>query len=200
HTADFDRSLEDEGMSDVFVGSDQRPIWSADGESVYVLASDQGSTHIHRVNLEGNAVTPITTGARRLTAFDLTPEGRALVYIAGDAVTPFELFTSRANGRDERQLSNHNAEFMAEVELSPAQEIRFQSQAGDLEIQGWIIKPPGFKDGVKYPLIVQIHGGPHAMYANALFHEMQLMAARGYVVLFTNPRGSAGYGREDPQS
>src|SRR5690606_19799495 len=69
HTADFDRSLEDEGMSDVFVGSDQRPIWSADGESVYVLASDQGSTHIHRVNLEGNAVTPITTGARRLTAF-----------------------------------------------------------------------------------------------------------------------------------
>jgi dipeptidyl aminopeptidase/acylaminoacyl peptidase len=67
-----------------------------------------------------------------------------------------------------------------------------------LDLQGWLLKPPAFDDagGVKYPLILQIHGGPHAMYGHAPFHEMQLMAARGYVVLFTNPRGSAGYGEE----
>jgi dipeptidyl aminopeptidase/acylaminoacyl peptidase len=80
--------------------------------------------------------------------------------------------------------------------LSPAEEILFTSQAGDREIQGWMLKPYGFRKKVKYPLILQIHGGPHAMYGHALFHEMQLMAARGYAVLFTNPRGSAGYGEE----
>lgn len=194
HTAAFDRSLDDAGMSDVYAGSDQRPVWSADGASVYVLASDQGTTHIHRVNLEDKSVSPVTTGDRRVTGFDLTADGRSLAFVAGDATTPFELFTSRATGRDERQLSNHNQEFLKTVELSPATELRFQSQTGDLEIQGWVIQPPGFKEGIKYPLIVQIHGGPHAMYARALFHEMQLMAARGYVVLFTNPRGSSGYG------
>jgi dipeptidyl aminopeptidase/acylaminoacyl peptidase len=196
HTAAFDRSLEDEGMSDVFVGGDQRPVWSPDGTSVYVLASDQGATHIHRINLEENSVDQITTGARRITGFALTPDGRSLTYIAGDANHPFELFTARATGRDERQLSDHNRQFLAEIELAPAEEIRFPSPSGDRELQGWILKPPGFKDGVKYPLIMQIHGGPHAMYGQSPFHEMQLMAARGYVVLFTNPRGSAGYGQD----
>lgn len=194
HTAAFDRSLEDAGMSDVYTSGDQRPVWSPDGASVYVLASDQGTTHIHRVNLEDKSVSPVTTGDRRVTGFDLAPDGRWLAFVSGDPTTPFELSTARATGRDERQLSNHNQEFLDTVELSPATELRFQSQTGDLEIQGWIIKPPGFNEGIKYPLIVQIHGGPHAMYARALFHEMQLMAARGYVVLFTNPRGSSGYG------
>lgn len=194
HTAAHDRSLEDAGMSDVYAGADQRPIWAPDGSAVFVLASDQGATHICRVNLDDNSVTQVTSGDRRLTGFDLTPDGKALAFIAGDSAHPFELFTARTTGRDERQLSDHNREFLAEVALSPAEELRFQSQSGDLEIQGWILKPPGFKAGVKYPLILQIHGGPHAMYGHALFHEMQLMAARGYVVLLTNPRGSSGYG------
>ena len=194
HTAEYDRSLVDAGMSDVFAGSDQRPMWTPDGATVYVLASDQGATHIHRVNLEENSVNQVTTGPRRVTGFSLAPDGRSLAYVAGDASHPFEVFTARATGRDERQLSDHNRQFLGEVELSPAEEIRFQSQSGDLELQGWILKPPGFTEGVKYPLIVQIHGGPHAMYGQSLFHEMQLMAARGYVVLFTNPRGSSGYG------
>jgi acylaminoacyl-peptidase len=93
-------------------------------------------------------------------------------------------------------LTAHNVDFLDEVALSPAEEIIFTSQAGDREIQGWILKPYGFQTGVKYPAIVQIHGGPHGMYGQGLFHEMQLMAARGYVVLFTNPRGSQGYGEE----
>ena len=196
HTAAFDRSLEDAGMSDVSMSGDQRPAWAPDGEAIFVLASDQGSTHIHRVDLGENSVTPITAGQRRLTGFALSPDGRTLAYVAGDANHPFELFVARANGQGERQCSSHNDAFIHAVSLSPATEIRFQSQAGDREIQGWVLKPPGFKDGIKYPLIVQIHGGPHAMYAQAMFHEMQLMAARGYVVFFSNPRGSSGYGQE----
>ncbi len=114
----------------------------------------------------------------------------------GRALPHLKLFASDRDGSNERQLSAQNADLLNEVAISSPEEFTFKSQAGDLDIQGWILKPYGFTEGVKYPLIVQIHGGPHSMYAQAMFHEMQLMAARGYVVVFTNPRGSAGYGEE----
>ncbi|HEV2107518.1 MAG TPA: S9 family peptidase, partial [Thermomicrobiales bacterium] len=96
----------------------------------------------------------------------------------------------------ERALTSHTGAFLAEVALSPAREIRCSSPVDGMEIQGWVIHPPGFnaEAATTYPLILQIHGGPHAMYGHGFFHEMQLMAAHGYVVLYTNPRGSAGYG------
>ncbi len=195
HTVAWDRSFGDFGMSDVYVASEHRPIWSADGRSVFALASDSGSTHVYRVDLDGGEVTTVSGGPRRLAAFALAADGR-LVYAAGDASHPFELFAAASDGEGERRLTDHNRALLDEVALSPAEEIRFASQAGDVELQGWVLKPPGFREGagVKHPLILQIHGGPHAMYGQALFHEMQLMAARGYVVLYTNPRGSAGYG------
>ncbi|MDP9362768.1 MAG: S9 family peptidase [Chloroflexota bacterium] len=196
HTLAWDRSFGDFGMSDAIATGEQRPVWAPDGRSVLALASDQGTTHVHRVALDGGDVSPVTTGARRVIAFALLPDGERLVFAAGDASHPNELFVANADGSDERRLTDHNQAFLDEVALSPAEEIRFRSQAGDVELQGWILKPPGFRDGsgITYPLILQIHGGPHAMYGQSLFHEMQLMAARGYVVLFTNPRGSAGYG------
>ena len=196
HTAGWDRSFGDYGMSDVAVGSEQRPVWSPDGSTLLALASDHGTTHVHRVDLDDGGVAPVTTGPRRVAAFGPAPDGRRLAFLAGDAAHPFELFVADVDGGNERQMTDHNRQFLAEVALAPVEELRFPSQAGDLELQGWLMRPPGAVagDGVKRPLIVQIHGGPHAMYGHALFHEMQLMAARGYVVLFTNPRGSAGYG------
>ena len=183
-------------MSDVAAGGDQRPVWATDGSAVLALASDQGTTHVHRVDLASGTVTPVTTGHRRVAGFALAAEGHGLVFLAGDASHPFELFRADAIGTNECPITFHNGEFVSEVALAPIEELRFPSQAGDLELQGWLMKPPGSAaaEGVKLPLILQIHGGPHAMYGHALFHEMQLMAARGYAVLFTNPRGSAGYG------
>ncbi len=195
-TAGWDRSFGDFGMSDVATAADQRPVWAPDGRSVMALASDQGTTHVYRVDLDGGKVTPVTTGARRVVGFATTGDGHSVAFAAGDASHPIELYLAGSDGADERRLTDHNRAFLDEVALRPAEEIRCQSQAGDREIQGWVLKPPGFGEdaGVRYPLILQIHGGPHAMYGHSLFHEMQLMAARGYVVLFTNPRGSAGYG------
>src|SRR5690606_26206294 len=72
---------------------------------------------------------------------------------------------------------------------------RFESDPG-VEVHGWLLKPPAFNPAAKYPAIIQVHGGPHGMYGTGFFHEMQLLAARGYVVLMTNPRGSTGYGQE----
>ncbi len=197
-TAAWDRSFGDFGMSDVTGAGEHRPVWTADGRAILALASDQGATNVYRVELDGGEVTPVTAGSRRVTAFSLAADGRRVVFVAGDANHPFELVVANMTGRKERHLTDHNRDFVDEVMLSPIEEIRYRSHDGDLELQGWMMKPPGFQEesGIKYPLILQIHGGPHAMYGHALFHEMQLMAARGYVVLFTNPRGSAGYGEE----
>jgi dipeptidyl aminopeptidase/acylaminoacyl peptidase len=81
------------------------------------------------------------------------------------------------------------------VTLSEPEEIWYSSFDGK-KIQGWILKPPSFDRSQKYPLILQIHGGPHAAYGNSFTHEFQWMAAKGYVVLFTNPRGSSNYGQD----
>ena len=194
HTAKWDRSLGDSGMSDLFQGADQRPVWSSDGAEVLVLASDRGNTHIFRVAIADGAVNQITEGNRRITNVAQFENGKTLAFVSGTGATAFELFISDRDGGKERQLSAQNADVLKDIAITAPEEFTFMSQAGDLEIQGWILKPYGFTEGVKYPLIVQIHGGPHSMYAQAMFHEMQLMAARGYVVVFTNPRGSAGYG------
>lgn len=196
-TATWDRSLDDDGMSDLFVASDQRPSWSVDGNHLLALSSDDGRTHVYRIPLGDGAVSAVTSGDRRVAGFAPLPDGR-LVLLSGDSVSPFELSVVDEGGKNERQLTHHNRPFLDEVQLAPAEEIRFKSQAGDRDLQGWLLRPPGFAAGsaVNYPLILQIHGGPHAMYGHAPFHEMQLMAARGYLVLFTNPRGSSGYGEE----
>ncbi|MBA2277885.1 MAG: S9 family peptidase, partial [Chloroflexia bacterium] len=98
---------------------------------------------------------------------------------------------------NERRLTDHNQELLGEIHLSAPQELKVSAPDGK-SIQAWILPPPGFDEtsGVKHRLITQIHGGPHAMYGDALFHEMQLMAARGYAVLYCNPRGSVGYGED----
>jgi dipeptidyl aminopeptidase/acylaminoacyl peptidase len=195
HSKAWDFSIGDAGMSDVYMSSDQRPLW-LDDTALLALVSSRGSTNVYRLDTRANNATAVTEGARRVIAVTASPGGERIVYAAGTASQPFELFVANANGRRERALTSHTADFVNEVELAPAEEITFTSQAGDREIQGWVLKPHGFREGVKYPLILQIHGGPHAMYGQGMFHEMQLMAARGYVVLFTNPRGSSGYGEE----
>jgi dipeptidyl aminopeptidase/acylaminoacyl peptidase len=195
HSKAWDHSIGDSGMSDMFMGGDARPLW-AGKNSVHVLVSVRGATNVYRVSLNDGDVKPVTKGAHRVVGMSGGEKDGVLAYVAGNGNTPFELFVADADSGNERQLTAHNADFLEEVALSPAEEITFTSQAGDREIQGWILKPYGFQKGVKYPAIVQIHGGPHGMYGQGLFHEMQLMAARGYAVLFTNPRGSQGYGEE----
>ncbi|HAX23884.1 MAG TPA: hypothetical protein DCX80_02455, partial [Chloroflexi bacterium] len=94
-----------------------------------------------------------------------------------------------------RQITNLNDEWREQVELPDPEPFRVASADG-VQIHGWVLKPPGFDPATKYPLLLEIHGGPFGMYGESLMHEFQVLAARGYVVLYTNPRGSAGYGDE----
>src|SRR5699024_2414628 len=105
-----------------------------------------------------------------------------------------EVFITDDQNGGERQVSTLNDDLLNELDLATVDEIRFESDEG-VEVHGWLLQPPGIQDA-RYPAIIQVHGGPHGMYGTGFFHEMQLLAARGYVVLMTNPRGSTGYGQE----
>lgn len=192
HTDDWDTGVGDSGMSDVHASSYSRPVW-LDDDTVAFLASQRGETQIFRLDLASNDVSKITGGKRRISGFGAT--GNGFVYVSGTIHTPFELFHSDRDGHDERMVTDVNRELLDEIVLSEAIELDVTAPDG-WRIQGWLLPPVNRPDDptAKSPAIVQIHGGPHAMYGYAMFHEMQLMAGRGYAVIFCNPRGSAGYG------
>ncbi|MBA3274799.1 MAG: S9 family peptidase, partial [Chloroflexia bacterium] len=187
-----DISFGDSGMSDVHAGSYGGPQWLDDG-SMLVLASQRGETQVYRVTTD-RTVKPVTAGEHRIAGF--APLGDDLAVVRGTIAQPFEL-ESWVGGGPAGTISHANDVLLAEVELIDAIHLPVKSADGT-EIQTWLIPPSGFDEssGAKHPLILQIHGGPHSMYGYAMFHEMQLMAAKGYAVLFSNPRGSAGYGQE----
>jgi dipeptidyl aminopeptidase/acylaminoacyl peptidase len=169
----------------------QFPVWDADGSRLYGLVSDRGSVHVYECALD-EPPAPLAAGERDIQSFTLARDG-TLAFAAGTMTLPSEVFVRRTDGA-EQQLSRVNAALLDELDLPATEEVRFTSDP-NVEVHGWLLKPPGFNPNVKYPAIVQIHGGPHGMYGSGFFHEMQVLAARGYVVLFTNPRGSTGYGQ-----
>jgi dipeptidyl aminopeptidase/acylaminoacyl peptidase len=141
---------------------------------------------------------PQTVVARRweVIAFDLARQSGQIGFVACTPERPPDLYTAAPDGSDERRLTDFNARFLARKQVMPVEEIWITAPDG-VEIQGWLIQPPGFDPAHKYPLAVEIHGGPHAMWGPStlsMWHEWQCLAARGYVVFFCNPRGSEGYG------
>lgn len=194
HTAAWDVSVESTGMSDLANASDSGPVW-LDDHRILTVAAARGAARIFSIDIADGTPVPLTAGPHVVSGF--TVAGDRLVYVQGSVDRPFALHSVALDGSDARPLPDPNQNFLDEVTLSPAIDLSVTSADG-LDIQGWVLTPAGFSEGsdAKHPLIVQIHGGPHAMYGYALFHEMQLMAARGYAVLFTNPRGSDGYGEQ----
>jgi len=177
-----------------------KPQWSSDSRTVYFLSEDRGASHLYAARMDGG-VRQVTSGIERIGAyaangtFTIADNGRvALVRSApaeaGDVVTfPVDRPT------EARRITAVNDGLLADRAIAPVEEITYDSFDGKA-IQGWIIKPPGFDPSKKYPLILDIHGGPHAMYGVEFNQQQQIFAARGFVVLYTNPRGSTGYGEE----
>lgn len=194
HTDEWDVSLGDYGMSDVHASSDSRPMWLND-TTVAFLASRNGETQIHSLDPSTNKVADITTGKRRISGFTIGEND--LVYVSGTIHQPFELHVSAQDGSGERKVTSVNDDLTSKVSFGEAIDITAKAPDGTV-IQGWVLPPADLdtESPAKHPAIVQIHGGPHGMYGYAMFHEMQLMAARGYAVIFCNPRGSAGYGED----
>jgi len=168
--------------------------WSADSQGLYCLMDDQGYSQVYYVSLETGKFRQVCGSQEYIQAFAVNQQGD-LAFISRKAKYPPELYVCPANGQP-IQVSKLHDEWLGEVKVAQTEEIRYQAPDGQ-EIQGWMVKPPDFDPGKKWPLALNIHGGPHVMWspaAHAMWLEWQLHAASGYVVFFCNPRGSDGYG------
>lgn len=166
--------------------------WAADNTGIYFTAEDQGTTNLFFTAAKGGTKA-ITKGAQTLSVDDISKNGMAVGVRSTQLAPPDVVRFSLTNPADMRQLTSVNEDLLTNVKLGEAEEIWYTSADG-MKVQGWIVRPPDFDPKKKYPLILQIHGGPHAMYNVAFNFNRQLHASEGYVVLYTNPRGSTGYG------
>jgi dipeptidyl aminopeptidase/acylaminoacyl peptidase len=168
--------------------------WLPNGEMRFT-AEIGGRTAVMRADMGGKAPTEIIGGRRQIRGTSYDPTGKTIAFVATSMTRPTELFVANADGTGERKLTGFNDAVNADVVWSDAERFTYKS-VGNLEIEGWMMKPYGYEAGKKYPLVIYIHGGPHSSYGEGWFDEFQNLAAQGMWVLFTNPRGSSGYGAD----
>jgi dipeptidyl aminopeptidase/acylaminoacyl peptidase len=180
-------------------GENPRPIvWTKDGQSLIIATAERGSSNLERVLVASGRMDPVTTGAHDIAAFTAAKDAGTIAAtistqtVIGDIAV---LKTADGPSKPPVQVTHVNDPLFSELAQSEPEEIWYSSFDGR-KVQGWILKPPDFDPSKKYPMILEIHGGPHSAYGNVYTHEFQWMAAKGYVVLFTNPRGSTSYGQE----
>jgi dipeptidyl aminopeptidase/acylaminoacyl peptidase len=175
--------------------------WSPDGRWLFDIVEKQGRTPIVRVDTQTGAVSEITHGDQAVLDFSITPDTRTAVALISKPVVIGDLYTVKTGdasdslGGAQTRITDLNKPLWSQLNLTEPDEINYKSFDG-LPIQGWIQKPPDFDPKKKYPMILNIHGGPHAAYGWVFDHEFQWMAAKGYVVLYINPRGSTSYGQD----
>ncbi len=187
-------ALDGSGRRALAPGLDRSPTqlrWAPDGKGLYFDVENEGSRNLWYAPLDGGKARPITSGTQVLTVTDL--ERGLAVGVRSTSTQPSDVVAFEIGRPEPRQLTHVNDDILAGKKLSQAEEIRFTSKDG-LPIQGWVIKPPDFDPAKKYPLVLSIHGGPHAMYNVGFNYSWQAFAAHDYVVLYLNPRGSTGYG------
>lgn len=203
-TSEFEGSCSDWTNSDV---TDEHmmpaPPWSPDGKTLYVLAGQRGSSRVFAIPSNGAGRQPQAVSPNHVHALDFSMDAdrQKMVTLIESPAHLAEVFicTNIADrmgaGIATRRLTNCNDGLFDELALATPEYMPYTGEDG-WPIDGWLLKPQNFDPTKKYPLIVEVHGGPHTQYGYGFMHEMQMLAAAGYVVLFTNPRGSLGYGRD----
>ena len=186
-------------------GGQNKPIWTPDGKGLIAVYTKEGKANLALFDLPvaqdadlGRAgVHDLTTGNQGVMSFRASPDASKLIYVVSTPTRINDLFVlDRATGDAQpKQLTHVNDELFSKLNLTEPEEIWYDSFDGK-HIEAWLQKPPNFDPHKKYPLILNIHGGPHVAYGYVFDHEFQWMAAKGYVVLYPNPRGSTTYGQE----
>jgi dipeptidyl aminopeptidase/acylaminoacyl peptidase len=196
---DFEGTFQDWTNSDI--GDEHlSPVatWSTDGRTLYALASHRGASRIFALSTVGTGTNPptLTPGEVHTRDFSIDLTTNKMVLLIASPTRLQEIFVRSVAPESELQrLTTFNDALFSELDLSTIEYMPYTGADG-WAMDGWIMKPRGFDPSKKYPLIVEIHGGPATQYGYGFFHEMQLLTAAGYVVLYTNPRGSCGYGRD----
>ena len=197
-TADFDYDV---GAG---VGADQRAprgnsgsriLWTDDGKTLIDVVAREGRANLMRFPVAGGAPSELTSGQQAVLSFAGGRGASPLALIVSTPAVIGDLFVLDARSPQPRRLTSFNDALFAQLSLTMPEEIWYTSFDGK-RIQAWVQRPPDFDPSKKYPMILNIHGGPHSAYGWIFSHEFQWMAARGYLVLYPNPRGSTSYGQE----
>lgn len=169
-------------------------VWT-ETNALYFQLSTMGDVRLYYATLDG-AVYPASPEDEHIYDYTVFKSGNEALIAVTNRIFPGELFKYDITTGKRQQLTHFNDAWLEDVTLVDAEPIVYRSHDDTYDVHGWLMKPINYEAGQQYPLIVEIHGGPHAMYGNSFFHELQLLAAQGYGVLYTNPRGSHGYSQQ----
>jgi len=189
----WDRSVGSSVISDMRAHAQTLPpAWTRDGRILF-LGSDQGTANAYSCAASGGDVRAETVGAHQVVSWSLDDSRRRFAAIVATVTDPGNVFVGEVGG-PMRKLTCLNDELLGSRYIAAPERVEFTGADG-WKIEGWLMKPHDFDPAKKWPLVLEIHGGPHTAYGHSFFHEFHVLAGRGYAVLLTNPRGSHAYGQ-----
>jgi len=168
--------------------------WLPDSKTIFFQAEVQGRNPILKIETGSAAVSKVLTDAT-ITGWELSADGKRLIYGRRAVADPPEIFSAGTDGNGRKQLTQFNKELVQEVDIRPVEEMWFQG-AGNYKVHTFVVKPHDFDPSKKYPLILNVHGGPQQQWTDAYRGDWQVYPGKGYVVAFANPTGSPGYGQD----
>jgi dipeptidyl aminopeptidase/acylaminoacyl peptidase len=171
------------------------PTWSKDGKCLYFNCVLHGSSKLSSIAINGEDLHDEIGEGGVVGSFNFDHDQNKLAYFYGQMHDPAQVFVKSVDDGKAKQLTSLNRKLLNRIDLGQVEEVWFRGPDNN-KLQGWILKPPGFDPTKKYPSIMEIHGGPLTQYGNLFMHEFYFLAAHGYVVYFSNPRGGRGYGEE----
>ncbi|OQP67121.1 peptidase S9 [Niastella vici] len=169
-------------------------VWSRDEKYLYFSSTSNGGIPLYQVNMKTKQVEQLTDYNAGIGSFDVA--NNKLVYVKTEVANPFELYLADANAKNAKRISSFNYDWVQNKQLSFPEKKTFTNEQG-MTIEYWVMKPANYEPGKKYPLLLEIHGGPSAMWGpgeSSMWHEYQFFCNKGYGVVYCNPRGSGGYG------
>ena len=171
-------------------------VWSDDEKWIYFTSQSNGGSPIYRADISSKKVEQLTDYNSGTSAFDMA--GDKMIFAKTEVANPFELYIADRNAKNQKKISRFNSEWLANKKLSFPEKHEFTNDKG-LRVEYWVMKPTNYEQGKKYPLLLEIHGGPASMWGPgeaSMWHEYQYFCSKGYGVVYSNPRGSSGYGQE----
>jgi dipeptidyl aminopeptidase/acylaminoacyl peptidase len=193
-TEKYDIHLDSSTINDMGSPETMPPTWSNDSSRLYFSTVLHGSAKLASIAINGDDLRDEIGEGGVVGSFSFDREQAKLAYFYGTIDDPAQVYARDFPSAGARQLTRLN-QWLAGVDLGQVEEVWFKGPDGN-DLQGWILKPPGFDPGKKYPSIMEIHGGPLTQYGRFFMHEFYYLAAHGYVVYFSNPRGGRGYGEQ----
>lgn len=182
-------------INDIGTAQVVAPVWSADSKRVIFQAIQHGNTSLWSIDLNGKNLTPIINKTGVVGSYNFDEGFHRIGYFFATMKEPGQIWLLDLKNKHDKALTKLNHDWMKQIDLGSIEEFWFKGSDNN-DLQGWVIKPPDFDPKKKYPSILEIHGGPMVQYGNFFMHEFYFLAAHGYMVYFTNPRGGRGYGEE----